>query len=38
MNLRVRGGMNFVLIGLIIAAILLSSQWRPGVEFDIIGT
>jgi Na+/H+ antiporter NhaD/arsenite permease-like protein len=37
-NLRVRGGINFVLFALIIAAILLSAVWQPGIEFDIYGT
>jgi len=33
-----RGRINFVLIGLIIAAILFSATWRPGIEFDVYGT
>ena len=36
--IRLRGAVNIVLIGLIIAAILLSATWRPGVEFDVYGT
>jgi len=36
--IRVRGTVNIVLIGLIIAAILLSATWRPGVELDVYGT
>src|SRR6202521_895933 len=34
----VRGGINFLLIALISAAILLSATWRPGINFDIYGT
>ncbi|WP_411194518.1 sodium:proton antiporter [Rhodopseudomonas sp. BAL398] len=33
-----RGGINFFLIGLIIAAILFSATWKPGIVFDIYGT
>jgi len=33
-----RGGINFILIGLIIAAILLSATWQPGIAFDVYGT
>jgi len=36
--IRVRGHFNIVLIALIIAAILLSATWKPGIEFDIYGT
>ena len=36
--LRVRGGVNFALIALIIAAILMSAAWRPGIAFDVYGT
>jgi Na+/H+ antiporter NhaD/arsenite permease-like protein len=36
--LKVRGTVNLLLIALIIAAILLSASWRPGVVFDILGT
>jgi Na+/H+ antiporter NhaD/arsenite permease-like protein len=36
--IRIRGAINFVLIGLVIAAILVSASWRPGVTFDIMGT
>ncbi len=35
---RSRGRRNIVLISLIIAAILLSAAWQPGVTFDIVGT
>ena len=36
--LAIRGRRNIVLLGLIIAAILLSAAWQPGVDFDIYGT
>jgi len=36
--IRVRSAVHIVLIGLIIAAILLSATWRPGVELDVYGT
>jgi Na+/H+ antiporter NhaD/arsenite permease-like protein len=35
---RIVGLINLPLIGLIIAAILLSAVWRPGIAFDIYGT
>lgn len=37
-KIRVRGTINFLLIALIIASILLSAFWKPGVIFDIFGT
>jgi len=33
-----RGGVNLVLIALIIATILGSAVWKPGIAFDIYGT
>jgi Na+/H+ antiporter NhaD/arsenite permease-like protein len=36
--LRVRGGINIPLILLIIASILLSALWKPGVSVTILGT
>jgi Na+/H+ antiporter NhaD/arsenite permease-like protein len=36
--LRVRGRINFLLIAAIVAAILGSAVWRPGVRFDVYGT
>jgi Na+/H+ antiporter NhaD/arsenite permease-like protein len=38
MHLRIHGLVNFVLLAGIIAAILGSAVWRPGVTFDIFGT
>lgn len=36
--LRARGKINLLLIAIIIAAILLSATWKPGIAFDIYGT
>jgi Na+/H+ antiporter NhaD/arsenite permease-like protein len=36
--LRVRGRINFLLIAAIVAAILGSAIWRPGVSFNVDGT
>lgn len=35
--LRLHGKINFVLIGIIIAAILMSASWNPGITFKIAG-
>jgi Na+/H+ antiporter NhaD/arsenite permease-like protein len=37
-RLRLRGGINFLLIAGIVAAILGSAFWQPGVHFEIYGT
>ncbi len=37
-NLRVSGSINLLLIAGIIAAILGSAVWRPGITFDVYGT
>ncbi len=37
-SLRVSGLINFVLIAAIIAAILGSAMWKPGITFDVYGT
>jgi Na+/H+ antiporter NhaD/arsenite permease-like protein len=36
--IRVRGGVNFVLIAGIIGTILMSATWKPGIVFDVYGT
>jgi Na+/H+ antiporter NhaD/arsenite permease-like protein len=36
--IRLRGLVNLPLIALIVAAILLSALWKPGVAFDLYGT
>jgi Na+/H+ antiporter NhaD/arsenite permease-like protein len=38
MKLRVSGGINLLLIAGIIAAILASATWKPGISFDVYGT
>jgi Na+/H+ antiporter NhaD/arsenite permease-like protein len=35
--LKLHGHVNFVLIGAIIAAILMSAYWKPGVTFNLFG-
>jgi Na+/H+ antiporter NhaD/arsenite permease-like protein len=35
--LRLHGKVNFLLIGVVIAAILMSAQWKPGIAFTIAG-
>jgi Na+/H+ antiporter NhaD/arsenite permease-like protein len=35
---RVRGLVNIVLVAAIVASILASANWRPGIVFDILGT
>jgi Na+/H+ antiporter NhaD/arsenite permease-like protein len=37
-RLQLRGGINFLLIAGIVAAIFGSAFWRPGVHFDVYGT
>ena len=36
-RLRVRGLVNFVLIGVVIAAVLMSAAWRPGIVLTLHG-
>src|SRR5581483_6724964 len=38
LNFRVSGGINLLLIAGIIAAILGSALWRPGISLDVYGT
>ena len=35
--LRIHGKVNFVLLAVVIAAILMSAQWKPGISFSIVG-
>jgi len=35
--LRLHGSVNFLLIGLIIAAILMSAYWKPGIALPVAG-
>ncbi|MFZ5732598.1 MAG: sodium:proton antiporter [Pseudomonadota bacterium] len=36
--LKLHGKINILLIGVIIAAILMSAYWKPGVTFNVLGT
>ena len=36
--IRVRGTINLLLIGVIIAGILVSASWKPGMAIDVYGT
>jgi Na+/H+ antiporter NhaD/arsenite permease-like protein len=38
LNLGVRGSINLVLIAGVVAAILASATWKPGMRFDVYGT
>ncbi|CAA9355548.1 MAG: Na+/H+ antiporter NhaD and related arsenite permeases, partial [uncultured Microvirga sp.] len=37
-RLRLSGLPNLALIGVVIAAILVSASWRPGIVFELVGT
>jgi Na+/H+ antiporter NhaD/arsenite permease-like protein len=37
-RLRLDGKRNFWLLGAVIALVLMSGFWRPGVQFDVMGT
>src|SRR3954471_19776906 len=37
-ELTIRGGMNFLLIAGVVAAILMSAMWKPSVGLDVYGT
>jgi Na+/H+ antiporter NhaD/arsenite permease-like protein len=37
-RIEIRGKINILLIGAIIASMLISATWRPGIEFNIFGT
>jgi Na+/H+ antiporter NhaD/arsenite permease-like protein len=32
------GALNFVLLGCVVALVLMSGLWKPGIEFDVQGT
>jgi Na+/H+ antiporter NhaD/arsenite permease-like protein len=36
--IRIRGVVNVALVGAIIASILASANWRPGIAVDVLGT
>jgi Na+/H+ antiporter NhaD/arsenite permease-like protein len=35
---RIRGVVNFLLVGAIISGILMSAVWKPGISFNVFGT
>lgn len=35
---RIHGAVNLVLIALVVACILTSAAWKPGIDFEIFGT
>ncbi|MBB4370846.1 Na+/H+ antiporter NhaD/arsenite permease-like protein [Bradyrhizobium sp. cir1] len=35
---RIRGLVNLVLIAAIVASLLVSAMWKPGIAFDVLGT
>ncbi|MGE3145460.1 MAG: sodium:proton antiporter [Pseudorhodoplanes sp.] len=37
-RVRIRGGVNFILIFGIVTVILMSGAWDPGISFDVSGT
>jgi Na+/H+ antiporter NhaD/arsenite permease-like protein len=37
-RLRVQGSINFLLLAAVIATVLIASQWKPGVAYDVYGT
>lgn len=36
--IRIDGKRNFVLLGAIVALVLMSGIWKPGIRFDVFGT
>jgi Na+/H+ antiporter NhaD/arsenite permease-like protein len=37
-GLSADGKINFVLLALVVASVLMSGVWKPGIEFDVFGT
>ncbi len=37
-DIKLYGKVNFILLGGVIAAILMSASWKPGIAFDILGS
>lgn len=37
-QIQMRGKINFILIAIIIAAMLVSAVWKPGIGFDVYGS
>lgn len=38
LRLTIEGKVNFVLLAAIVALVLMSGIWKPGIEFDVLGT
>ncbi|GGK03381.1 sodium:proton antiporter [Pseudomonas matsuisoli] len=36
--LKLLGKVNFLLLGGVVAAVLMSGTWKPGIHFDVLGT
>jgi len=34
----IEGGVNFVLLGVVVALVLMSGTWKPGISVDVFGT
>ena len=34
----IEGGVNFLLLGVVVALVLMSGLWKPGIAFDVAGT
>ena len=37
-RIGIEGGINFVLLGGVVALVLMSGLWKPGIAFDVAGT
>ena len=37
-HIGIEGGINFVLLGGVVALVLMSGLWKPGIAFDMAGT
>ena len=37
-RIGIEGGINFVLLGAVVALVLMSGVWKPGIAFDVAGT
>ncbi len=38
MHLRIDGKINFLLLVGVLALVLMSGLWKPGIVFDVMGT
>jgi Na+/H+ antiporter NhaD/arsenite permease-like protein len=37
-RLRIEGAINFLPLALVVALVLMSGLWKPGISFDVLGT